>query len=129
MVGKAPWITYRPELRGLDCTIRDGGLINNSKFTDEQVKAVYHACVGSGIDYMEIGYKNSTEQFPRSEYGPWRHCEEADLRRGVGEQKGAAGGVGARGGGGGGGEERLEAADHPGQGQRIIDDPRGVLRE
>ena len=25
---KAPWITYRPELRVLDCTIRDGGLIN-----------------------------------------------------------------------------------------------------
>ena len=38
MTDKAPWITYRPELRVLDCTIRDGGLINNSKFTDDQVK-------------------------------------------------------------------------------------------
>ncbi|HUJ71516.1 MAG TPA: aldolase catalytic domain-containing protein [Verrucomicrobiae bacterium] len=93
MIGKAPWITYRPELRVLDCTIRDGGLINNSKFTDEQVKAVYHACVGSGIDYMEIGYKNSTEQFPRSEYGPWRHCEEEDLRRVVGDHKKQAPGL------------------------------------
>ena len=25
----APWITYRPELKVLDCTIRDGGLIND----------------------------------------------------------------------------------------------------
>jgi hypothetical protein len=28
MSDKAPWITYRPELKVLDCTIRDGGLIN-----------------------------------------------------------------------------------------------------
>ena len=93
MTDRAPWITYRPELRVLDCTIRDGGLINNSKFTDEQVKAVYQACVASGIDYMEIGYKNSPEQFPRSEYGPWRHCEEEDLRRVVGDHKKQAPGL------------------------------------
>ena len=37
----APWITYRPELKVLDCTIRDGGLINNHLFTDEVVRAVY----------------------------------------------------------------------------------------
>ena len=29
----APWITYRPELKVLDCTIRDGGLINNHQFS------------------------------------------------------------------------------------------------
>lgn len=85
MSEKAPWITYRPELRVLDCTIRDGGLINDSNFTDEQVKAVYTACVESGIDYMEIGYKNSPKVFPRDRYGPWRHCEEEDLRRVVGD--------------------------------------------
>jgi 4-hydroxy 2-oxovalerate aldolase len=82
---KAPWITYRPELRVLDCTIRDGGLINDSKFTDDEVRAVYEACVESGVDYMEIGYKNSHEVFPKDKYGPWRHCDEEDLRRVVGE--------------------------------------------
>ncbi|MCX6879894.1 MAG: aldolase catalytic domain-containing protein [Verrucomicrobia bacterium] len=82
---KAPWITYRPELKVLDCTIRDGGLINNSHFTDEQVRAVYRAALASGIDYMEIGYKNAPAQFPRATYGPWRHCEEEDMRRVVGD--------------------------------------------
>ncbi len=82
---KAPWITYRPELRVLDCTIRDGGLINNSQFTDAQVRAVYDACIAAGIDYMEIGYKNSHAAFPKSKYGPWRHCDEEDLRRVVGD--------------------------------------------
>ena len=77
----APWITYRPELKVLDCTIRDGGLINNHQFTDELVRAVYDTCVEAGIDYMEIGYKNSPRLFPTDEFGPWRHCDEADLNR------------------------------------------------
>ncbi len=85
MSKKAPWITYRPELKVLDCTIRDGGLINDSQFTDDQVKAVYEACVESGIDYMEIGYMNSPEVFPTDQYGPWRHSREEDLRRVVGD--------------------------------------------
>ncbi len=77
----APWITYRPELKVLDCTIRDGGLINNHRFTDELVRAVYDTCVEAGIDYMEVGYKNSPRLFPTDEFGPWRHCDEADLNR------------------------------------------------
>ena len=77
----APWITYRPELKVLDCTIRDGGLINNHQFNDATVRATYEACVAAGIDAMEVGYKNSPKQFPKEEYGPWRHCDEADLNR------------------------------------------------
>ena len=85
MSDKAPWISYRPELKVLDCTIRDGGLINNSQFTDEQVRAVYQTCLAAGVDYMEIGYKNSPAQFPKNKYGAWRHCEEEDMRRVVGD--------------------------------------------
>lgn len=85
MAEKAPWITYRPELRVLDCTIRDGGLINNHLFSDELVRAVYDTNVAAGVDYMEIGYKNSAKQFPKSEFGDWRHCDEEDLNRVVGE--------------------------------------------
>ncbi len=43
------------------------------------------ACVDAGIDYMEIGYKNSPRVFPKDRFGPWRHCDEADLRRVVGD--------------------------------------------
>lgn len=84
MPDKAPWITYRPQLKVLDCTIRDGGLVNDSRFTDEFVRAVYEACLDAGIDYMEIGYKNSPAIFPPSQFGPWRHCHEEDIRRVVG---------------------------------------------
>jgi 4-hydroxy 2-oxovalerate aldolase len=84
MSEKAPWITYRPELKVLDCTIRDGGLINNHQFSDELVRAVYDTCIAAGIDHMEIGYKNSARVFPKAEFGPWRHCDEDDLNRVVG---------------------------------------------
>jgi 4-hydroxy 2-oxovalerate aldolase len=85
MSDKAPWITYRPELKVLDCTIRDGGLVNAHQFSDGFVRAVYDACVAAGIDYMEIGYKNSKKTFPKERFGAWRHCDEDDLRRVVGD--------------------------------------------
>ena len=85
MTDKAPWITYRPALKVLDCTVRDGGLINNHQFTDTLVRAVYDACVEAGVDYMEIGYKNAVSQFPKSDFGAWRHCDEEDLNRVVGD--------------------------------------------
>jgi len=50
---------YREEIKVLDCTIRDGGLINNHYFTDEFVRAVYQAVSVAGVDYMEMGYRSS----------------------------------------------------------------------
>jgi len=82
---KAPWIMYRPELKVLDCTVRDGGLINDHQFSDEFVRAVYDTCVAAGVDAMEIGYKNSERLFPKDQFGAWRHCYEEDLRRVVGD--------------------------------------------
>jgi 4-hydroxy 2-oxovalerate aldolase len=93
MSENAPWITFRPELKVLDCTIRDGGLINGHQFSDQLVRTVYEACVEAGIDYMEVGYKNSKELFPIGRFGPWRHCDEADLKRVVGDHNPAATGL------------------------------------
>ncbi|MGC8742371.1 MAG: aldolase catalytic domain-containing protein [Verrucomicrobiia bacterium] len=81
----ARWISYRPEIKVLDCTIRDGGLMNNHQFDDSVVKAVYDACVRAGIDYMEIGYKASRKNIIVGEYGCWKYCKEDDIRRIVGD--------------------------------------------
>lgn len=81
----ARWISYRPEIKVLDCTIRDGGLMNNHQFDDSVVKAVYDACVKAGIDYMEIGYKASRKNIVVGEYGCWKYCKEDDIRRIVGD--------------------------------------------
>ena len=79
------WIGYRPEIRVIDCTIRDGGLMNNHHFDDGTVKAVYQACAAAGIDYMEIGYKASRQGIKAGEYGCWKYCREEDIRRIVGD--------------------------------------------
>lgn len=85
---KAPWITYRPEIKVLDATIRDGGLINDHAFEDGFVRAVYEACVAAGVDYMEIGYKASGRVFAQDRFGAWKFCREDDIRRIVGETPG-----------------------------------------
>ena len=81
----APWITYRPELKVLDCTVRDGGLVNDHQFDDDMVKAVYEACVAAGIDAMEIGYKASTRLFKPEKFGPFKFSDEESIRRIVGD--------------------------------------------
>src|SRR5512140_1374065 len=79
------WISYRPEIKILDCTIRDGGLMNNHQFDETTVRAVYNACVQSGIDYMELGYKASKRMFAPAQYGSWKFTTEDDIRRIVGD--------------------------------------------
>ena len=76
---------FRPEIKVIDCTVRDGGLMNKWKFEDEFVRKVYQATADAGVDYMEIGYLSSESAFSRKDFGPWRFCAESDLKRIVGD--------------------------------------------
>ncbi len=82
---KGNWVSYRPEIKIVDCTIRDGGLMNNHRFEDGFVKAVYQTCVAAGIDYIELGYKGAKRIYAPAEHGAWKHCDEDVLRRIIGE--------------------------------------------
>ena len=82
---KGSIFTVRKDIKVFDCTIRDGGLVNNYHFSDEFVKAQYEMCVAAGIDYMEIGKNVSPTVMSEDEYGCWNFCKEEDLRRIVGE--------------------------------------------
>jgi len=79
------WVGYRDTIKVQDCTIRDGGLMNNHEFEDGTVKAVYEACVAGGIDYMELGYKASQRIFAPTSAGKWKFCREDDMRAIVGD--------------------------------------------
>ncbi len=72
---------YRDKIKVLDCTIRDGGLMNNHDFDFRFVREVYKAISAAGIDYMEIGYKNSKRLFNPKEYGKWKFCDDDDIRK------------------------------------------------
>lgn len=78
-------IAYRRDIKVLDATIRDGGLVNNFSFSDEFVKALYEANVKAGIDYMEFGYKADPDMFKESEYGKWKFSKDEDIRAIVGD--------------------------------------------
>jgi len=74
----------REDIKVFDCTIRDGGLVNNYHFTDEFVRGVYETCVAAGVDYMEIGKNNSPTLMSQEEFGAWNFSKEEDIRRIVG---------------------------------------------
>ena len=61
--------------------------MNNFFFTDEFVKALYLANLRAGVDYMEMGYLADTDVFKAEDFGDWKFCKEASLRRIVGNNE------------------------------------------
>jgi len=72
---------FREKIKVLDCTVRDGGLINKHDFDLRFVREVYKALSAAGVDYMEIGYKNSQKLFSSKEYGKWKFSADDDIRQ------------------------------------------------
>lgn len=56
---KGEHIVKNNQSKIVDCTIRDGGLVNNWDFSIEFVQKLYAGLNEAGVEYMEIGYKNS----------------------------------------------------------------------
>lgn len=71
----------------VDCTIRDGGLVNNWDFSEDFVRNLYDKLNRAGVEYMEIGYKNSPKLVDANGAGPWRFCEDDFLKRIIPEKK------------------------------------------
>ena len=60
----------------IDCTVRDGGHLNQWNFEPDCVRASYFAALSAGADIFEVGYR-----FPASKTGLGRfgYCEDAFL--------------------------------------------------
>ncbi len=85
MPQKGDLMSVRPDVRVVDATVRDGGLVNNFMFTDEFVKKLYYTNIQAGVDYMEFGYRASKEMFDVNKFGKWKFCDEEHIRAIVGE--------------------------------------------
>ena len=77
---------YRKEVKVLDATLRDGGLVNNFYFTDEFVKDLYRTNVKAGVDYMEMGYRADKTMFDVDKFGKWKFCDDDDIIDVIGEK-------------------------------------------
>jgi len=62
----------------LDCTLRDGGYVNNWNFSDEQILNLYKILNDNKIDYMELGFKNYRKNL---EFGETYYCEESYINK------------------------------------------------
>ena len=71
----------------LDCTIRDGGLVNNWDFSVEFVQDLYNSLSQAGVEYMEIGYKNSAKLLNATEHNAWRFLDDEFLKEVIPEKK------------------------------------------
>ena len=85
MAQKGDLLSFRPDIKVLDATIRDGGLVNDFYFTDEFIKALYKTNVKAGVDYMEFGYRADKEMFDVDKFGKWKFCNDEDIRAIVGD--------------------------------------------
>jgi YrbI family 3-deoxy-D-manno-octulosonate 8-phosphate phosphatase len=62
------------KLEMLDCTIRDGGYLNNWNFTDEEVLKCYKTVSECGYDYFEIGFRSN-----QPGKGKWYYSSDFDI--------------------------------------------------
>ncbi|MCH5265340.1 MAG: aldolase catalytic domain-containing protein [Lachnospiraceae bacterium] len=83
---KGSLLSFRPDIKIVDATIRDGGLVNDFRFSEEFIKDLYEANQRAGVDYMEFGYKASKDIFKEEEFGPWKFCDEDALQKVIGDK-------------------------------------------
>ncbi len=71
----------------IDCTIRDGGYVNDWKFSKKQVSELYDSLNSAGVDYMEIGFRREKNESDISKFGEWYFCDESLLNETIIEKK------------------------------------------
>ena len=67
------------DVKLIDCTLRDGGYLNNWKFTKKQVVSCYRAVSNAGFDYFEIGFR-SNPTFIKGK-GIWCYSLDSDIKK------------------------------------------------
>lgn len=76
---------FRESIRVVDATLRDGGIVNDFKFSDDFVKELYQTNIAAGVDYMEVGYKASKKLFEESKFGKWKFCDDDAIFKVLGD--------------------------------------------
>ena len=51
------------EARLLDCTLRDGGYLNDWKFGHDNIISIFERLVDAGVEFIEIGFINEKRQY------------------------------------------------------------------
>ena len=49
----------------LDCTLRDGGYVNNWEFGYDQIVEIFNRLVSSGVEFIEVGFLDESSTYDR----------------------------------------------------------------
>lgn len=69
-------MSLRSDIKILDCTIRDGGYINDWKFDKKMVRELYRNVSKAGVDFIELGFKNVPD---KKDQGLWYSVSDSLL--------------------------------------------------
>ena len=64
----------------LDCTLRDGGYINNWRFNDTFKEKICRNFDSVNIDYVEIGFINKTDNYKNKIVGNSRILNKENIK-------------------------------------------------
>ena len=64
------------EIRLLDCTLRDGGYVNDWKFGHNNIVNIFERLVSAGVDIIEVGFLDERREhdFSRTLHLMWLNC-------------------------------------------------------
>ncbi|MCQ2592456.1 MAG: aldolase catalytic domain-containing protein [Treponema sp.] len=79
-------LSFRPSVKVVDATLRDGGLVNDFYFPKGFEKALYETNIKAGVDYMEFGYKADKDLFDVNKFGPCKFCDDDFIWKVIGEK-------------------------------------------
>ncbi|MDE7366516.1 MAG: 3-hydroxy-3-methylglutaryl-CoA lyase, partial [Lachnospiraceae bacterium] len=51
------------EIKLLDCTLRDGGYVNDWEFGHNNLVSIFERIVGAGVDIIEVGFLDERRPF------------------------------------------------------------------
>ena len=62
----------------LDCTLRDGGYLNDWKFGRNTIVNIFERLVASKVDFIELGFINEKREYDPDRWN--RKCEGSEAR-------------------------------------------------
>ena len=76
------------EQKILDCTLRDGGLVNRFILRMTFVRGLYRKQIyRQALTIWNLDIRHQEALFDRREFGKWKFCQREDLRAVVGDNK------------------------------------------
>ena len=54
------------QVKLLDCTLRDGGYVNDWEFGHDNIVTIFERLISAGVDILEVGFLDDRRSFDRN---------------------------------------------------------------